>query len=144
MAGAMESLVYTPVLSGEYYIVVKRATEATGGGQFSLTSTPSQTVHILLSVSSAQSVYAKGQSLTLKVTVDNELNPELDSTLTFSVTGPGGYYKYDFQPMAVGANEIKDNSFSWTTPDIAGTYMVEVSLIPAQLTAYDTSLIKVT
>jgi len=144
VAGAMESLVYTPVLSGEYYIVVKRATEATGGGQFSLTSTPSQTVHILLSVSSAQSVYAKGQSLTLKVTVDNELNPELDSTLTFSVTGPGGYYKYDFQPMAVGANEIKDNSFSWTTPDIAGTYMVEVSLIPAQLTAYDTSLIKVT
>ena len=39
VAGAMESITYTPVLSGEYYIVVKRATEATGGGQFSLTST---------------------------------------------------------------------------------------------------------
>jgi len=76
--------------------------------------------------------------------VFNELNPALESTLTLSVTGPGGYNQYDFQPVAVGANEIKDYSFSWTMPDVAGTYMVEVNLVPAQLTTYDTSWIKVT
>ena len=101
-------------------------------------------MHILLSVEPPQSVYAKGQSLTLKVTVLNQLNPALESTLTLTVTGPGGYYQYDFQPVAVGANEIKDYSFSWVTPDVAGTYMVEVGLVPSQLTAYDTSWLKVT
>jgi hypothetical protein len=81
--------------------------------------------------------------LTLKATVFNQLNPALESTLSLLVTGPGGYYKYDFQPVSVRANEIKEISFSWVIPDIAGNYMVEVSLVPAQLTAYDTSWINV-
>lgn len=40
--------------------------------------------------------------------------------------------------MAVGVDEIKDYSFSWVIPDVAGTFMVEIGLVPAQLTAYDT------
>jgi len=64
--------------------------------------------------------------------------------LALTVTGPNGYYHYDFQPISVGVNEVKDYSFSWVIPDAAGTYTVEVGLAPAQLTAYDTSLTKVT
>ena len=33
--------------------------------------------------------------------------------------------------------KIKDYSFSWVVPDSAGTYVVEVGLVPTQLTAYD-------
>jgi hypothetical protein len=143
IAGATESLVYTPVLSGEYYIVVKRATEATGSGQFSLTSSPGQIAHILLSVEPAQSVYSKGQSLTLKATVLDQLNPILESTLLLSITGPAGYYKYDFQQVAIGANDTKDYSFSWVIPDVVGTYVVEVGLVPPQPTAYDTAWLNV-
>ena len=137
-AGAKESIVYTPGLSGEYYVVVKRATETTGAGQFTLTSTPSQTAHLLLNAEPNQAAYLRGQALTLTVTVFNELNPALDSTLALTVTGPSGYYQYDFQPVAVAAGEVKDYSFTWAVPQAAGTYVVEVSLVPAQLTAYDT------
>jgi subtilisin family serine protease len=41
--GGGESLTYTPSRSEQYFIVVKRATETTGTGQFTLTSTPPQT-----------------------------------------------------------------------------------------------------
>jgi len=142
--GTNESIAYTPTFSGEYFVVVKRAREDTGSGQFTLKSAPNRKTPLILGVEPSQSVYAKGQSLNLKVTVFNELNPALESTLALSVTGPGGYYQYDFQPVAVGANEIKDYSFNWVIPDVAGTYMVEVSLVPMQLTAYDTSWMKVT
>jgi hypothetical protein len=33
--------------------------------------------------------------------------------------------------------------FSWVVPDVAGTYVAEVGLVPAQLTAYDAAWIKV-
>jgi hypothetical protein len=35
------------------------------------------------------------------------------------------------------ADEVEDYSFSWVVPDVAGTYMVEVDLVPARLSAYD-------
>jgi subtilisin family serine protease len=136
-AGANESIAYAPALSGEYFVVVKRAREDTGGGQFTLTSTSGQTAHILLSVEPDQPSLVRGQSLTLKVTMLNELNPAFESSLALTVTGPGGYYHYDFQPVAVGADEVKDYSFSWVVPDVVGTYMVEVELVPPQLSAYD-------
>jgi hypothetical protein len=60
-----------------------------------------------------------------------------------TVYGPGRYYHYDFEPVAVGANEVKEYSFSWVVPDVAGTYVVEASLVPAQLTAYDAAWLKV-
>jgi subtilisin family serine protease len=141
--GGYENIVFTPTFSGQYYIVVKLAREDSGSGQFTLTSTPSQNMHLLLSTEPAQSVYARGQLVTLKTSVFNGLNL-LGSSLALTVTGPNGYYHYDFQPISVGVNEVKDYSFSWVIPDAAGTYTVEVGLAPAQLTAYDTSLTKVT
>lgn len=100
-------------------------------------------VHLMLAVDPSQSAYSGGQSLALTVTVFNEMNPALNSTLTWTVTGPSGYYLYDFQPIAVAADEVKDYSFSWVVPEFAGTYMVEVGLVPAQLTAYDAAWLKV-
>jgi uncharacterized membrane protein len=109
-------------------------------GQFTLTSEEAQTmsaVHLLLSGDPSSTTYSSGQSVTFSVTVFNQLNPELESSLTLTITGPAGYYRYDFQPIAVAANHVKDYSFDWTVPDDAGRYVVEVSLVPAQLTAYD-------
>jgi subtilisin family serine protease len=77
------------------------------------------------------------------VTVFNRLSPELEASLTLTVTGPGGYYYYDFQPVAVAADMVEGYSFSWVVPDVSGTYMVEVGLVPAQLTAYDAAWLKV-
>jgi hypothetical protein len=100
-------------------------------------------VHLMLSVDPSQTTYSGGQSLTLSVTVFNEFNPALDSTLTLTVTGPSSYYLYDFQPIELEANEVKDYSFSWIAPESAGTYIIEVGLVPAQLTAYDSMWLEV-
>ena len=94
-------------------------------------------VHLLLAVDPSQTAYAGGQSLALTVTVFNEMNPAFESTLTLTVTRAGGYYHYNFQPITVAAGEVKDCSFSWVVPEVAGTYVVEVGLVPPQLTAYD-------
>jgi subtilisin family serine protease len=141
--GGFENITYTPPLSGEYYIVVKRATENTGAGQFTLSSSPKQTVHLLL-VMPNQSAYRSGQSATLTVDVLNQLNPTLVSTLTLTVTGPGGYYSFNFQPVNATADAVSEYSFSWNIPSVAGTYVVEVGLVPVQLTAYDLAWLKVT
>ena len=39
---------------------------------------------------------------------------------------------------------VKDFSFGWVVPDVAGTYVVEVSLAPVVLTAYDTVWLEIT
>jgi len=71
------------------------------------------------------------------VNVFNQLNPPLESTLTLTVTGPGDYYLFDFERISVAADAVSEYVFSYVVPDFAGTYYVEVSLIPTQLTAYD-------
>ena len=71
------------------------------------------------------------------VNMFNQLSPALESALTLTVTDPSGYYFFDFQGISVAADTISEFSFSWVVPDVAGTYVVEVSLVPPQLTAYD-------
>jgi hypothetical protein len=34
---------------------------------------------------------------------------------------PEEYYHYDFKSVEVGVYEVEDYSFSWVTPDVAGT-----------------------
>jgi subtilase family serine protease len=94
-------------------------------------------VHLLLTEDPAEVPYAKGQSVTLAVDVLNQLSQPLKSTLTLTVTGPSGYYYFDFQRINVTANAVGEYSFTWNVPDVLGTYDVEVSLIPPRLTAYD-------
>jgi hypothetical protein len=60
-----------------------------------------------------------------------------NSTLALTVTGPGNYYYFDFQPVNVTADAVCEYSFTWSIPNVSGTYVVEVGLVPAQLTAYD-------
>jgi hypothetical protein len=103
---------------------------------------PPGDVHLLLTVDPNQATYSQGQSLTLDVTVLNQLNPPLNSTLTLTVTGPSDYY-FDFQTVNVTANAVKEYSFTWSVPAFAGTYVVEVGLIPPQLTAYDAAWLQV-
>jgi subtilisin family serine protease len=141
--GEDESFVYTPPFYGAYYVVVKRAREDTSGGQFTLTSTPGQKPHLLLNVEPSQTFYSQGQAVTFEVTVLNQLAPALDSTLTLTITGPNSYYLYDFQRIAIATDEVKDYGFSWVVPDSAGKYVVEVGLVPAQLTAYDAAWLEV-
>jgi dienelactone hydrolase len=95
------------------------------------------TINLLLIVEPNQSMYTGGQSLDLFVTVFNQLNPSFDSTLTLTVTGPGDYYLFDFEGISVAADAVSEYSFGWVVPDVAGTYVVEVSLVPPLLTAYD-------
>ena len=94
-------------------------------------------VHLMLFVSPLQQAYAGGETLTLAVTVFNEFNPSFNSTLTLTVTGPDGYYSYDFSQISVGADAVEEYSFVWVVPNVAGTYVTEVSLVPPQLTVYD-------
>jgi len=45
--------------------------------------------------------------------------------------------------VAVGADEVKDYSFTWSIPNVVGAYVVEVGLVPAQLSACDTAWLRV-
>lgn len=98
---------------------------------------PPVDVHLVLTVEPSQATYMEGQSVTLAVSVFNQLNPPLESTLTLTVTGPSVYYYFDFQRISVAADAVSEYSFSWDVPDVAGTYVVEVGLVPPMLTAYD-------
>jgi hypothetical protein len=71
------------------------------------------------------------------VTVSNEHNLALDGILTLTVSGVGEYCYFDFQTINVTDNAVREYSFEWSIPDVAGAYVVEVGLVPAQLTAYD-------
>jgi hypothetical protein len=104
---------------------------------------PSQTPHLLLSVEPNLSTYSRSQMLILYVNVLNQGNPSLESTLMLTITGPAGYSYLDFQNINVTADTVGEYSFTWHVPDLSGTYYVEVSLIPLQLTAYDAQWLRV-
>ena len=98
-----------------------------------------RSTHLLLTVGPNQAAYSAGQTLNLEVAVLNQANPPLNSTLSLTVTGPASYGYLDFQPVTAAANSATIYSFTWTIPPAIGKYVVEVSLVPAQLQAYDTA-----
>ena len=110
---------------------------------YDMTESSGGNTHLLLGVQPNQDAYVRAQQLTLFVTVFNEHNPALDGILTLTVSGVGEYCYFDFQTINVTANAVGEYSFDWNTPDVAGTYVVEVSLVPAQLTAYDAKWLEV-
>ena len=101
-------------------------------------------MNLRLSEDPSQATYTAGQSLNLDVTVFNQPNSPLNSALTLTVTGPENYYYYDFQAINVTANTVGEYSFTWSIPNVAGTYVVEVGLAPAQLTSVDVAWLKAT
>ena len=100
-------------------------------------------VHLLLTTGPTQDPYVRGQSVTFTVNVFNQLNPALGSSLTLTVTGPRNYCYFDVQPISVPADSVGEYAFEWIVPNVAGTYVAEVGLAPAQLTAYDALWLKV-
>jgi hypothetical protein len=147
LSGSAPNLTYTPNLG--YTGLDSFTFKANDGVADSNTATVTVTVTakpesaLLLTTAPNQASYMRGQPVTLTVNVFNQLNPPLDSTLTLTVTGPDNYYYFDLQPISVSADAIREYSFVWVVPDAAGTYMVEVGLAPAELTAYDTAWLKV-
>jgi subtilisin family serine protease len=101
------------------------------------------TVYLLLTEDPTAATYTAGQSVTLVVNVLSRLNQPLSSTLTLTVTGPSGYYYFDLQRINVAADAVGDYIFDWNVPNGAGTYVVEVGLIPPRLTAYDAVWLRV-
>lgn len=97
-------------------------------------STPAAIVHLLLGVDLNLVTYARKQTLNLKALVLNQLIPSLNSTLSLTVTDPRDYYYFDFQTVNVTAKIVGEYSFTWSIPNTAGTYVAEVSLVPAKLT----------
>ena len=98
---------------------------------------------LFLSVNPNREVFAKGQSLALSVTVFNQLTPALNSSLALTITGPGNYYYFDFQMVNVAADSVGDFGFTWNVPEVGGRYVVEVYLVPAELTGYDAACLAV-
>jgi subtilase family serine protease len=120
--------------------VFNSAGGAFASSNYTLTIT---TVHLLLTENPTTATYARGQSVTLTVDVFNRLSQPLNFTLTLTVTGPSGYYYFDFQTINATADAVGEYSFAWSVPAVAGTYAVEVSLIPPLLTAYDAVWLRV-
>jgi hypothetical protein len=100
-------------------------------------------VYLLLNTD-PHAVPLRGQKVTFEVTVLNQQNTPLETTLILIIAGPDGYSHYDFQPINVGANGVFDYSFNWEVPNVAGTYVVATGLAPATLTAYDAKWLEVT
>ena len=128
---------FTPRTSGHYVIYLN----VTDGFSFRVKSNVVDvsvySVYLLLTVEPGQGTYVRGQSVIFTVNVFNQLNPVLGSSLTLTVTGPSNYGYFDVQPISVPAGTVGEYSFGWVVPDVAGTYVVEVELVPLQLTAYD-------
>jgi hypothetical protein len=81
--------------------------------------------------------------LTIIVTIFNDNDSASESSLALTANGPEEYSFHDTQPVNVSAGKFMEYSFTWIVPDAAGTYLVEVELAPAQLTAYDAAWLAV-
>jgi peptidoglycan/xylan/chitin deacetylase (PgdA/CDA1 family) len=129
---------FTP-RSEEYYGVYVNVTDGAGFRvQSNVADVLACSVYLVLTLDSSQARIARGQSATVSVDVFNRLDPVLESSLALTVTGPRNYSYFEVQPISVSADTVREYSFTWDVPNVAGTYTVEVGLVPAQLTAYDT------
>jgi pimeloyl-ACP methyl ester carboxylesterase len=139
VSGAASSTwTFTPRSAGHYRVYLN----VTDGLNFRVQSNVVSDVlvcsaYLLLTVDPAQGTYVREQSVTFTVNVFNELDPVLGSSLTLTVSGPSDYGYFDVQPVSVAAGTVGEYTFDWVVPDVAGTYFVEVELVPALLTAYD-------
>ncbi len=138
--GANETLLFTPVNSGTYYIVVKWVE---GDGPFNLQSksTPTRDVAIIDVVPSAAAVYA-GWSVNISVTVSNEGG----QTETFTVTAYYDANSIGTQTItSLAPDAVLSMTFTWNTtgvtPCINYTVKAEAELVPNETDPSDNSFI---
>ncbi len=135
---------FTPRANGNYRIHLN-VTDSLGSEVKSNIASDINVYSVYLMID-PQASYSSGEQINLKVTVLNQQNPKLETSLalTITVTGPSGYSFYDFQPINVTANSVGEYSFTWNTPNIPGTYVVETGIAPSSLTAYDVKWVNLT
>ena len=134
---------FTPEADGTWNVYVYVTDSLNNQAQSMGVSVNVYSANLVLTVDQSQPILTKGQSVIFDVDVFNQFNPALKSSLTLTVTSLGSYGYFDVQPINVPANTVREYTFSWTVPLASGTYVVEVGLSPAQLTAYDTVWLKV-
>jgi subtilisin family serine protease len=119
--GGFESVSYTPSLSGEYFIVVKRATEDTGAGEFTLASTSAASSTLFVR-GSDNGIYYRTYNLTTETwapwtrlpgaTANSPAAAIVGSQLHVVVRGT------DYNQLWHGVVNITDATFSgWTLLD---------------------------
>lgn len=134
---------FTPKTAGNYKIYLNVTDAFNFTVQSNINNVLVCSVYLLLTTDLPQSSYSMGQSATFTVQVFNQWDPSLNSSLTLTITGPQNYSYFDAQPISVPTGTASEYNFNWDIPNVAGTYIVEVGLAPAQLTAYDTAWLKV-
>lgn len=142
--GATASIwTFTPNTDGNYKVYLN----VTDGFNFKVESNVSNvlvcSIYLVIAQGPSQGQVMKGQSATITVDVFNQKDPSLGASLTLAITGPSNYGYFDVQPLSVPAGTDREYTFNWTVPNTSGTYIIEVGLAPAQLTAYDASWLKV-
>jgi hypothetical protein len=134
---------FTPSADGNSTIYVIVTDSLSDQDQSNTATVSVYSVNLVLTVNQGQSSLTGGQTVTIEVDVFNQLNPNLQTSLTLTVTGPSNYGYYDTQPINVTASSVGEYTFCWVIPNVAGTYNAEVGFAPAQLTAYDTACLQV-
>jgi hypothetical protein len=145
--GGAYSVVWYSPYPGSYQI--RAAWNGNSDYQGSTSSTVALAVtgplpRITLLIAGPSSV-AKGGSATFDVMVDNS-GSATNATLYFEVTGPGGYWYFDTQQVAVAAGGRGRFQFLWQIPSTvsSGQYQVFVGVIPPKTTALAQTQITVT
>ena len=57
--------------------------------------------------------------------------------MSLIITGPDNYYHFDSQSINIATDSVNIFSFAWNIPAVAGTYGVEVNLVPIKMSAFD-------
>jgi len=135
---------FTPKANGNYIVYVNVTDSLNYEAQSNIVSDIQvYSVYLSLNVEPKKPTYEKQQQVTFSVTIFNQLNPALDTSLILTVTGPNGYHLCHPFPISVKANSAQEHSLSWVVPEAPGTYIAEVQLAPSSLTAYDTVWLKI-
>jgi phenolic acid decarboxylase len=134
---------FTPTANGLYIIYLNVTDSLSNKVESNLANLNMRSIYLQLNAGIGQSTYSPQQAVTFTVDLFNGFNSSLQSTLTLTITGPNGYYFYDFQPINLTRGENGECTFDWTVPNVAGTYIVETGLTPTLLTAYDATWLQV-
>jgi hypothetical protein len=108
-----------------------------------VTGTPPPQPQLLLTGPASAS---RGSTASFTVLVTNPTSPTLTTTLYVEIMGPNGYYYFDTQQVTVPVSSTGRFEFDWQVPSTisAGSYVVNVGLIPPTLSSISQTQITIT